>query len=144
MAEESADIALAGSDGSDNNVIIDAQSSSSQPVHNALRNATLRKRGRSVGDSADIVSPETVKQLTETRKRNKKAIENSFSIQNDQKMKQTMLNEQCLYCNKTGTTSNMLQCETCEQFYHLACCNILPDDNEMVLKCVFLLYCLPK
>ncbi len=60
MAEESADIALAGSDGSDNNGLIDALTSSSQFVPNALRNATLRKRGRSAEDSADTVSPEKV------------------------------------------------------------------------------------
>lgn len=107
----------------------------SRPIDHANK-ATLRKRNRSVG-AVGPESPESLTQLLEFRKKNKKNSSQDTTLErNTQKSKQTALNEQCVFCAKTGTNSNMTQCEICTQFYHLECCGIPTADHELVLEVI--------
>ena len=77
----------------------------------AVNSNLQRKRGRSVREGS--LSPEMSKQLLEARKKAKvgKKDGNERKTRMERKSQTKPLNEHCVFCSKTGSTINMVQCE---------------------------------
>ena len=90
-----------------------------------------RKRGRSVGRDGDI-SPELIAEI-------KAATTNKRKSQETNTKKKSKFNEDCVFCTLPGTRGNMIQCEQCEQFYHLLCCSIPVAKHAAMQEAITLL-----
>ena len=102
--------------------------------------ATLRKRVRSVGDDGPA-SPEETKQLIEARKKARGADKKSGNNKSQARKKQPdkALDERCVFCAKTGSTNNMIVCQDCEDYYHLACCGVSAQKMDTAKSVIALL-----
>ena len=38
----------------------------------------------------------------------------------------------CVICSESGSDSSTIQCETCDQYYHLSCCGVDDADHSTV------------
>lgn len=48
-------------------------------------------------------------------------------------------NETCLFCKSSCDNTSAIQCDICEQYYHLVCCGVTESDVDIVLPIVKLL-----
>ena len=95
-----------------------------------------KKRGMSVGEPD---SPEMQSQLREIRKKNKVTADKATLAENAKIAKKILLGELCVFYGKEGSIQNMIQCNECEQFYHLECCNVTAEKYECAIDIVNLL-----
>jgi hypothetical protein len=113
-----------------------------QPAH--------RKRTRSLGGGGGDPppSPESMQALSDDRKKLKQRRVTAAPLQGDLKIagekKQKNKHEPefcetCVYCSRKGTPVNMIQCDQCDQFYHLICCLVPTDKHDQAAQIITLL-----
>ena len=56
-----------------------------------------------------------------------------------QSPKALTLDEHCVFCELKGPKTNMVECQQCDDFYHLACCGIPAKKHEIALEMIQLL-----
>ena len=128
-----------------NEPVADAKVNNAEPMNETV--AATRKRARSVG--GEPPSPESIIAITECSKKAKsKQLEAAASVDKPASVrpkkqpgasKTTYFRESCVFCNKEGTYLNMIQCNECEQFYHLDCCSVPVDKHEATIAVINLL-----
>jgi len=97
----------------------------------SVETSALRKRGRS---SDDASSPETSSQLLDERKKTK-----SNEVRMPQNPNARTLQEHCVFCELKDSKMNMVKCDQCDDFYHLACCGLPAKKHEIAFEMILLL-----
>lgn len=140
VCSQPVDAVLAEAEGSG-----DSESETTNGAWSVAKNARLRKpkRGRSVGN--DPTSPESLKAIEESKKKVKQLATtktcNTVSGKNVvcATAKPKKLVDPCVYCNTVGTITNMIECDLCEQSYHLECCGVTSDKHASTIDVISLL-----